>query len=277
MPEGMPHFGLKTRCGCAKMKAERGACMEQIQKLFDFFNTGIDVTTGAVSIAAYILWSLAIFTIAQRRCIKKSWMAWVPVVNVWILGSIADQYRYVKKREVKNNRKILLGLNIVMTALCMVLIILVCVFVVRLVITAGGNLESLIRAALNGNFEFYVPYTEDMATPLLLLMLLLLPMSAVAVVYSIFYFMTLCDVYKSCNPGRSKMFLLFSIFGNLAIPGVEAVFLMLCRNQDLGMPPRKVVVTPVVELPAEAVTEELSVEESVLDEEAPVQEIVTEE
>lgn len=239
--------------------------MEKIQEMIELFNSGIDMTNSALAIAAYILSSLAIFTIAKRRCIKKPWMAWVPVVNVWIVGSIADQYRYVTKREVKNNRKVLLALSIAMTALCAALIVLICVLIFRLRITAGINLDGLIRAFQNGNFEFLVPYAEYMAVPILSLLFLLLAMSAVAVAYSVIYYMTLYDVYKSCIPNRSKMFLLLSIFGNLAISGVEAVFLMICRNKDQGMPPRKADVAPAEQLPLVPTTEEVPPEQPISD------------
>ena len=51
--------------------------------------------TFGLGITVYILYSLGIYTIAQRRGIKHPWMAWLPVANMWVLGSIADQYRYV--------------------------------------------------------------------------------------------------------------------------------------------------------------------------------------
>ena len=44
-------------------------------------------------IAAYVLTSLALYAIAERRGLKNAWMAWLPVLNLWILGSISDQYR----------------------------------------------------------------------------------------------------------------------------------------------------------------------------------------
>lgn len=56
--------------------------------------------------------AVALYTIAKRREINKPWLACIPVVSGWILGSVSDQYRYVTKRKVKNKRKWLLGLSI---------------------------------------------------------------------------------------------------------------------------------------------------------------------
>ena len=64
-----------------------------------------------VGIASYVLTSLALYTLASRRGIRKAWLSWVPVLNVWIVGSLSDQYRYVVKGQVKSKRKILLTLN----------------------------------------------------------------------------------------------------------------------------------------------------------------------
>ena len=71
-----------------------------------------NVMSVGIGILAYVFTALSLYTIAQRRGIKNPWMAWVPVLNVWILGCISDQYRYVVKGEVRSRRKVLLILNI---------------------------------------------------------------------------------------------------------------------------------------------------------------------
>ena len=58
-----------------------------------------------LSVACYVLEALSLYTIAQRRGIRKPWLAWIPVVNVWIVGSISDQYQYVVNRRIQNRRK----------------------------------------------------------------------------------------------------------------------------------------------------------------------------
>ena len=70
------------------------------------------IPTGLFGIAAYILTSLAIYTVSRRRGLKNAWLAWVPVINCWLLGSLSDQYQYVVKGENKSKRKWLMILNI---------------------------------------------------------------------------------------------------------------------------------------------------------------------
>lgn len=49
------------------------------------------VMTG-IGIASYVMTSLSLYTIANRRQIKNPWLAWIPLANYWIVGSIADDY-----------------------------------------------------------------------------------------------------------------------------------------------------------------------------------------
>ena len=51
------------------------------------------IPTGLFSIAAYILTAIAIYTVSRRRGLRNPWLAWVPVANVWLLGSLSDQYQ----------------------------------------------------------------------------------------------------------------------------------------------------------------------------------------
>lgn len=45
-----------------------------------------------IAIASYIMTSLSLYKIADRRQIKNPWLAWLPIGNYWIIGSIADDY-----------------------------------------------------------------------------------------------------------------------------------------------------------------------------------------
>ena len=66
----------------------------------------------ALAITQYVLSSLGMYQIAKRRGIPNPWLAWLPVGQAWILGSISDHYQYVAKGKQRNYRKILMGLEI---------------------------------------------------------------------------------------------------------------------------------------------------------------------
>ena len=174
-----------------------------------------------LGIAAYVFSALAIYTIAQRREIKKAWMAWVPLLNVWILGSISDQYRYVVKNEVRNKRKALLTVRILQCLFSCAAIVKIIVLAVKAVMGEfdyAGEAE-IMRQALS-TLAFYVP--------VMVLGLVALVLDAIA----------LYDLYSSCDPANNVLYLVLSL-----IPGINSItrplFLFLCRNQDGGMPPRR--------------------------------------
>lgn len=175
-----------------------------------------------LSIAAYVLTAMALYTMAKRRGLNKPWLAWIPVVSCWVLGSLSDQYRYVVKGENKTKRKILLTLSIVMSCLCVVMIVVAGVMVVNIVLAAMGDMDEMaIMSAVMG--------------PAMGVAGLAIPMVGVAIAYAIIYYMALYDVYKSMDPGNCVLFLVLSIIFNIT----EPFFLFFNRNKDLGMPPRR--------------------------------------
>ena len=173
------------------------------------------VPTGLFGIAAYVLTALAISAVSRRRGLSKPWLAWVPVVNCWLLGSLSDQYQYVVKGENKSKRKWLLVLNIVKAVLMLTVVVLAAVLVV-------------------GAF-FQGPGRRAMATPLLGILGVVLPLAAVAIALCVIRYMALYDVYRSLDPNNAVLYLVLSIL----FSPTEPFFLFFNRDKDLGMPPRK--------------------------------------
>ena len=181
--------------------------------------------SSTLSLAAYVFTALAIYTIAQRRGIKKAWLAWVPVVNVWILGSISDQYRYVVKEQVKSKRKVLLGLNLANA-----------VFVVAVSVSLIVTGISIFNAVLHHAAEEQLGWIAMRGIGITLL--LCLPMLVLSLIAFVFRAIALYDLYTSCDPQNNALYLILSL-----IPGISQItqplFLFLCREKDEGMPPRR--------------------------------------
>ena len=188
------------------------------------FFSGIlsSIPSFAISIATYVLTALALYTIAKRRGINKPWLAWIPVVDVWLLGSISDQYRYVVKGENKSKRKALLTLNIIMAAMGVVMVIALIAMVVKAI---GGVVYSVSEEEM----------LEQIMGPVLSILGLCVPLIGVSIAYTIIYYMALYDVYTSCEPSNNVLFLVLSILIGVTQP----FFLFFSRNKDKGMPPRR--------------------------------------
>ena len=97
------------------------------------------------SIALYVLQALGVYKIAQRRGIRNPWMAWVPLLHMWTLGSISDQYRYVVKGQYRYNRTVLTVLGAVNLVLSIVFNVLYAV--------SWANVLSKLPAVINGVFD----------------------------------------------------------------------------------------------------------------------------
>lgn len=178
---------------------------------------------GIFVIVSYVLESLGVYTIAKRRGIKKPWLSWLPIGNLWIWGSIADQYQYVVKGQVKNRRKVLLVLSIISMVLSSV--------------TSGQMFGVLGDIIMNADMLDYMSEAEvvQMMMPMFGAMGLSFVMTVISIVLMVFQYIALYDMFCSCDPSNAVMFLVLSILFGVARP----FFIFFSRKKDLGMPPRR--------------------------------------
>lgn len=179
----------------------------------------------AFCVAVYVFQSLSLYAIAKRRGIRNPWLAWLPVGNMWIQGSISDQYQYVVKGNIRNRRKVLMALTIAIFAVSTVL-----------------EVVSIVSAFASGNSPAAIAVTVVCG----------LVVAVISVIAVVLQYITLYDLYASCDPSNATVFLILSILVNVTMP-----FLMfISRNKDDGMPRRKTTqpAVPVVIAPAEEAT-----------------------
>ena len=185
------------------------------------------------AIVCYVLQSLGVYKIAKRRQIGNPWLAWLPIGSEWIWGSISDQYQYVAKGKVKSRRKILL---------VMAIIGMLAGFL------SGSQISNVFTALITigerGEYMSEAQIMNMIMTPYLNMMGLSLIASVLSFVQMIFMYISLFDLYESCNPDKAPLFLVLSILFGILQP----FFIFSCRNKDLGMPPRKEETVP--EIPA---------------------------
>lgn len=180
--------------------------------------------TMGVSVALYILNALGLYTIAQRRGIRHSWMSWLPIASLWILGSISDQYRYVVGGRICNKRRVLLALAILAAAGILALI-------VTAVLLLAGLIEGLPR------LDPANPLTilEGLGAPALVAVALLAVIYLAVIISAVIQYVCYYHLFASCQPKYKVLFLVLSLALNFLLP----ILVFACRNQDLGMPPRK--------------------------------------
>ena len=178
--------------------------MDRALSIFGKLLTG--GVTSLVGIAIYVFTALSFYTIARRRGIASPWLAWVPVADMWILGSVSDQYRYLTQGQLKHKR--------------ITLLVWKCVGWVMI----GATVISAVAAVASSSVAGMV-----------MVLCLLLAAIAFAIVYTVLYYMALYDAYASCDPQNAALYLVLSIFFRFLVP----VFLFISRDLEKGMPPRK--------------------------------------
>ena len=165
---------------------------------------------GVVLLFSLVFWvisSLSLHTIAKRRGIRKAWLAWVPIGDRWILGSLADQYQHLIQAKVTARRKLLLGLSL------------------------GGFVVALASSLIGGLAEVVAHTDEQLLVWSLVGMVFSLANLAVSITMMVFYHMCNYDLYRSCNPKNAVTFLVLGII----FPITQPFFYLSCRKKDLGM------------------------------------------
>lgn len=143
----------------------------------------------------HMLMAVSLFSLARRRNLPCPWLSWIPFANYWTLGCIADDYRLLKLGHKSSKRKWLAVLG----GLAVVLIVLEATAE-----TSGLNMMAVVC-----------------------LMLLLF---AVALL-NIALLMALFDLYESCSPKTSVLFLVLSV----VFWFVQPLLVFVCRKKDQGV------------------------------------------
>ena len=192
----------------------------QFLEVFAIIFAGICAISLIFGILCYILQAIGLYKIARRRGIRHAGLAWVPLGNMWILGSIADQFQYVVKGKIRNRRKSLLWLSVVLTALTVVAE--VCTYFVSVLLPAMPAMADILRAwPLLAGWGMAIIATFVIA------------IVAVVIEYIAYY-----NLFFSCNPDNNVVFLVLGILFPVLLP----FFVFSQRNRDYGMPPRKPII-----------------------------------
>ena len=164
----------------------------------------------ALSIVSYVLGSTGMYRIAKRRGIHHAWLAWVPVGNSWLLGSISDHFQYVVKKKNTGRRKVLLILQLATVVL-------------------SGGYGAAIAAATIAEGDAGSIGAVALSVIIYLIML------GAAIATMVFAYISYYDLFSSCRPGSAVLFLVLGIFFGFTLP----FFVFACSGTDMGMPAKR--------------------------------------
>ena len=186
----------------------------------------------AARVVMYVFRAVGLQTVAKRRGIRHSWLAWIPVVNLWILGSISDRYQYVTKGKSHSARKVLLGLGIVNA----------CVSAVPAYVGICNALIPRFQAPA-ASIPFSIVSSKLSASGLA--PLCSIAGVVIAIVLAVCSYIALYRYYASCAPKFAAVKLVLSVL----CPFTAPFFIFFSRKKDLGMCPQAE--TPAAEEAAE--------------------------
>lgn len=151
----------------------------------------------AVGIGEYITNALGLYRAANTHNVKNPWIAWIPVADMWTLGSIADAVdtgKNLKRRWAKS----LIGLYIGVFVTIIPAYIALFIFV----LTAGlSDSDELVGAALIMFFVFYA---------------LILVAAFVSIIAQALTYICMYKVFENAVPEKSLKYLILSLIVPLA-------------------------------------------------------------
>lgn len=171
----------------------------------------ITVIALALAVVMYVFQSLSLYKIAKRRGLSLYGFAWVPFLSAYTIGSIADDYDLKVNGIVRSRRKLLLGFSIGTGVAGIVLNVMNNVFIRQYIWRGAGKMD-IVAASF-------------------ILLVVGLVVTALAITYSVFAYISLYKIYKSCSPASCIVFTVLGILFSVTQP----FFLFADRNKDLGM------------------------------------------
>lgn len=182
----------------------------------------IMIFTIAVSITFYVFSSLGLYSHAKRHNIKNPWLAWLPVGNHWVYGTLCDRAAANKPNKKMQYAKWMLGLSAGSTGGLIVYVILVIAMVFS-ILNSVMYLSYDVDAMIGSMFGW-------IAVILVFYLLIYAALIALYIIWSIGMY----PVYRMyCTKGVS---IAFAILGGIF--GLHGIFLFAIRNKPL-LPPQQ--------------------------------------
>ena len=163
---------------------ELGLPEEAVSFFFTFFIGAIAVSA-VIGIAIYLLESISVYKMAKSAQIKNPWLAFIPVANDWVFGTLAEKYK--KKNGTKSAR-----FGIILPVLEGIVLIEAIALTIFTVISIK-EITGYALDAVNTSSEM----APEQFMSLIPVIILYFALMAVAIAYAVVFFIALWRVYSS--------------------------------------------------------------------------------
>lgn len=193
---------------------ELGLPEEAVSFFFTFFIGAIAVSA-VIGIAIYLLESISVYKMAKSAEIKNPWLAFVPVANDWVFGSLAEKYK--KKNGTKSAR-----FGIILPVLEGIVLIEAIALTIFTVISIK-EITGYALDAVNTSTEM----APEQFMSLIPVIILYFALMAVAIAYAVVFFIALWRVYSSFDKSNATLYIVLSVVFTISVP----IILFIIRNR----------------------------------------------
>ena len=187
---------------------ELGLPEEAVSFFFTFFIGAIAVSA-VIGIAIYLLESISVYKMAKSAEIKNPWLAFIPVANDWVFGTLAEKYK--KKNGTKSAR-----FGIILPVLEGIVLIEAIALTIFTVISIK-EITGYALDAVNTSTEM-VPEQFMSLIPVIILYFALM---------AVVFFIALWRVYYSFDKSNATLYIVLSIIFTISVP----IILFIIRNR----------------------------------------------
>lgn len=198
---------LRNFSGSAKGALSGGILAVLFSVLMFAFLIGV-----AVSLVLWALKSIGICVMSEKEGLKNPWYSFIPFFSAFALGRLGAGFKKKNGSVTKNRGKLLLTLNIVLAA---------SLVLIMLVVFAG-----LIPIAVSDALGYQL--TGPLIVLLGVCLILYFAVFALAVVYLVFTYISVYNIFLKFNNQMAVCFTVLSIVFPILMP----IFLFVSRNKE---------------------------------------------
>lgn len=188
---------------------------EEVVSLFFTFFIGAIAVSAVIGIAIYLLESISVYKMAKSAEIKNPWLAFVPVANDWVFGTLAEKYK--KKNGTKSAR-----FGIILPVLEGIVLIESIALTIFTVISVK-EITGYALDAVNTSAEM----APEQFMSLIPVIILYFALMAVAIAYAVVFFIALWRVYSSFDKSNATLYIVLSVIFTISVP----IILFIIRNR----------------------------------------------
>lgn len=188
------------------------------EEVVSFFLTvfiGVFAVSAVIGIAIYLLESISVYKMAKSAEIKNPWLAFIPVANDWVFGTLAEKYK--KKNGTKSAR-----FGIILPVLEGIVFIESIALTIFTVISIK-EITGYALDAVNTSTEM----APEQFMSLIPVIILYFALMAVAIAYAVVFFIALWRVYSSFDKSNATLYIVLSVIFTISVP----IILFIIRNR----------------------------------------------